>query len=91
MSVSRTKAKGERKREILMVVDVNAAKGKLFQKLREGLEESKELQLENFRQFGAKVEGGFAPSVKAIAYKQRNLDATRKVVAPLVQTIVEGA
>ncbi|EAU84042.2 exopolyphosphatase [Coprinopsis cinerea okayama7 len=68
-------------------VDVNALAARLWQ----GLEEDTTLQLKPHKNFA--VDDGktdkLPPNSKIRVYKQKNADATRKAVAPLVKTILE--
>jgi exopolyphosphatase len=82
--------RGKHLREMLILVGDDAVQGELKTRVFAGLEASEELDLKSFKRFGAKVEEGFKPSVKARMYKQGNLDATRKVIAPLLAGIIEG-
>jgi exopolyphosphatase len=84
------KSKGKHKRQLLVVIADNKD---LALKLFSGLEQSSKLQLEecSFEKFGAKkANGGFEGVFQAKVYKQGNVDATRKIVAPVIKEIVEG-
>ncbi|KAF9788070.1 DHH phosphoesterase [Thelephora terrestris] len=84
------KSKGKHKRQLLVVIADNKD---LASKLFSGLEQSSKLQLEecSFEKFGAKkANGGFEGVFQAKVYKQGNVDATRKIVAPVIKEIVEG-
>lgn len=84
--------KPKHKREQLFVVrqgDVPDLATRLF----EGLEASQELKLKSksFKKLsGAKGAKLFSDEVDARAWKQGNVDATRKVTAPVVKNIIEG-
>lgn len=85
------KSKGKHKRQLLVVVADNKD---LASKLFPGLEQSSQLQLKesSFEKFGAKkANGGFGGVLQAKVYKQGNVDATRKIVAPVIRGIVEGS
>jgi len=84
------KSKGKHKRQLLVVADNKHLASKLFT----GLRQNTQLQLEerSFEKFGAKnATGGFEGVFQAKVYKQANVDATRKVVAPVVREVVEGS
>ncbi|KAF9653690.1 DHH phosphoesterase [Thelephora ganbajun] len=85
------KSKGKHKRQLLVVV---ADDKDLASRLFPGLEQSSQLQLEerSFEKFGAKkVTGSFGGVLQAKVYKQGNMNATRKVVAPVIKDVVEGS
>jgi exopolyphosphatase len=84
-------AKGKHKRQLLAIVADNED---LASKLFLGLEDSKKLDLEDrsFKKFGAKkAAGDFGGDFQAKVYNQGNVDANRKIVAPVVKEIVEGS
>lgn len=80
--------KGKHRREMVWVVRGNE---ELEDRLWKGLEGSKELDLE--RKEGGKhvvgMEEAGGKDLKIRMYEQRNAQATRKVTAPLVKTIIE--
>ena len=79
--------KGKGKREMLWFIHEGDAE--LTSRLWKGLEQSKELKVKSvdLRKYGGDgIPEGFAVRV----YKQGNADATRKVTAPLVRSIIEG-
>lgn len=85
------KSKGEHKRQLLVVVANNE---NLASKLFDSLDKKSQLQLMErpFEEFGAeKDDGGFSGVFQAKVYNQDNVDATRKVVAPVIREIVEGS
>ncbi|KAI0752676.1 DHH phosphoesterase [Daedaleopsis nitida] len=79
--------RGKHRREQMYVVrgDEDLA-GALF----DALEDAEELRLKRkrFPEFG--VHNGFGDGFRARVWKQKNVDATRKVTAPLVKCIIEG-
>ena len=81
--------KGKHRREMVWVIrDDKELKGRLWK----GLEGSKELELERRRKEGTKYIAGMveeAGDLKIRVYEQGNSQATRKVTAPLVKTIIE--
>jgi len=84
------KSKGKHKRQLLAVVADNKD---LVSTLFPGLEQNSQLQLEerSFKKFGAKkAAGDFGGELRAKVYKQGDVDATRKVVAPIIKEVVEG-
>ena len=83
------KPKREHKRQLLVVVADNKD---LASKLFLGLEQNSELQLEehSFEGFGADAQG-FGGEFQAKVYEQGNVDASRKVIAPVIREIVEGS
>jgi exopolyphosphatase len=88
---SEEKAKGKHKRQLLVVVADNKD---LALKLFLDLEKNSELQLEerSLEKFGAQEGAGYFKGVfQAKAYKQGNVDASRKVIAPIIREIVEGS
>ena len=85
------KSKVEHKRQLLVIVVGNED---LASKLFPGLKQSSQLQLEElpFEKFGSKgAAGAFGDVSQAKVYEQGNLDATRKVVSPVIRGIVEGS
>jgi len=85
------KSKGKHKRQLLVVVANNKD---LASTLFQGLERNSQLQLEerSFEKFGAKkATGGFGGALQAKVYKQGDVSATRKVVAPVIKEVVEGS
>ncbi|EIN14597.1 DHH phosphoesterase [Punctularia strigosozonata HHB-11173 SS5] len=84
-----TKGKGKHKREVMFVLREDGH-GQLPRAMWAGLEGSEALQLKERK--WEKI--GTAPNLGAKAcarvWKQRNTDATRKQIAPLVKTIIEG-
>ena len=95
--------KGKHRREQLWVVrsrdDMEGERGgKLAQKLFEGLEGSEELKLKQkkWQKVGVdpavwgRVGGPFGGAWRVAAWKQKNAEATRKTIAPIVKAIVEG-
>lgn len=78
---------------------VREGEGELGERLWRGLEESRELKVKvkEMRKYvgaGAGAAGGSAAERMAgrvRIYKQGNAEATRKVTAPIVRTIVEGS
>ena len=96
-SEKKGKKKGEKestkkhKRQLLVVV---ADDKDLASKLFPGLEQNPQLQLEerSFEKFGGKkAVGAFGGVLRAKVYKQGDLGATRKVVAPIIREVVEGS
>ena len=84
------KSNGDHKRQLLAVV---ADDKDLASTLFPGLEENPQLQLEerSFEKFKTKkAAGGFGGVLQAKVYKQGNVNATRKVVAPIIKEVVEG-
>ncbi|KAF6751663.1 exopolyphosphatase [Ephemerocybe angulata] len=92
------KGKGDHKREMAWIIlqpegenaptiDVPALASRLWA----GLEGSKELSPQPHKKFNLKKNGKLPSNAKGKVYKQGNASATRKVVAPLVKTILEGA
>ena len=84
------KSKGKHKRQLLAVVADNKD---LVSILFPGLEKNSQLRLEerSFEKFGAKsAAGDFGGKLRAKVYKQGDVDATRKVVAPIIKEVVEG-
>lgn len=91
--------KGEHKREMAWIilgkeavdgeagVDVPALASRLWA----GLEESKELDVRPHKKFKLEKSGNLPEGARGKVYKQGNASATRKVVAPLVKTILEGS
>ena len=80
--------KGKHRREQMYVV---RGDDDLATEVFDALEEAEELRLKRkkFPEFG--VHNGFKESeFRARVWKQKNVDATRKVTAPLVKNIVEG-
>lgn len=85
------KAKEEHRRQLLLVV---ADDKDLASKLFLGLEQNSELELRegSFEKFGAKkATGDFGWVLQAMLYEQGNAEATRKVVAPIVEEVVQGS
>ena len=85
------KAKEKHKRQLLVVVADNKD---LASKLFPGLEQRPQLQLEerSFKKFGAKkATGDFGWVLQAKAYKQGDVSATRKAIAPIISEVVEGS
>lgn len=84
------KSKGKHKRQLLAVVANNKD---LVSILFPGLEKNSQLRLEerSFEKFGAKkAAGDFGGGLRAKVYKQGDADATRKVIAPIIEEVVEG-
>jgi len=88
---SEKKSKGKHKRQLLVIVTDNQD---LASKLFPGLEQNPQLQLEerSFEKFGAKkATGDFEGILQAKVYKQGDMNATRKVVTPIIKEVVEGS
>ncbi|KAA1471938.1 DHH phosphoesterase [Dentipellis sp. KUC8613] len=83
--------KGKQKRQQLWVVRADAD-AQLAPRLWKGLEDSKELKLKkkDLKQYVGPAGAEAAASKRARAYKQGNVDATRKATAPIARAIVEG-
>lgn len=84
-------SKGGHKRQLLIVVADNKD---LASNLFPGLEQNSQLQLEerSFEKFGGKnATKGFGGVLQAKVYKQGDVTATRKVVAPIIKEVVEGS
>ncbi|CAL1709935.1 unnamed protein product [Somion occarium] len=84
--------KPKHKREQLFVVRKGEIED-LAKKLFKGLEENKELKLKrkDFKvRFGVKKAERFSSDVDSRVWNQKNVDATRKVTAPVVRAIIEG-
>ncbi|KAI0074615.1 DHH phosphoesterase [Panus rudis PR-1116 ss-1] len=86
--------KPKHRREQLFVVRKGEVKG-LAKILFKGLEASKELKLKkmdlkNKSKFSFKKHKDFSKEFKARMWKQKNVDATRKVTAPVVKGVIEG-
>lgn len=83
------KPKGTRKRQLLAVVDNKDLASTLFL----GLQNSQlQLKERSFKKFGAKkATGDFGGVLETKVYKQGNVSATRKVVAPIIRVVVEGS
>ncbi|KAI0827427.1 DHH phosphoesterase [Trametes gibbosa] len=79
--------KAKHRREQMYVV---RGEEKLAHRLFDALEECDELQLKRkkFSDYG--VHKGFDAEFRARVWRQKNVDATRKVTAPLVKNIIEG-
>lgn len=79
--------RGKHRREQMYVV---RGDNDLAIALFDALEEAEDLNLKRrkFPEYG--VHNGFGDSYRARVWKQKNVDATRKVTAPLVKSIVEG-
>ncbi|KAG8916317.1 Exopolyphosphatase [Tulasnella sp. 419] len=77
------KDKKEKRREVLFLLRSDVPQ-ELETKLWNGLESSEELQLEKKKK--VEVEG----NRRAKVWNQRNVTATRKQIAPLVQSVLEG-
>jgi exopolyphosphatase len=86
-----TKEKGKHKRELFMAVNAGAAKGGLAARLWSGVEGSEELKCKIMKKLCEKAGRHFGSAVEAKAYKQNNVNATRKVIAPLLKSIIEGS
>ena len=85
--------KPKHKREQLFVIR-KGEDAELATKLFEGLEASQELKLKGkgLKKLSGSGEGKtFSETVDARAWKQGNVDATRKITAPVVKTIIEGS
>ena len=86
------KSKGKHKRQLLVVVADNKD---LASALFPGLENSKQqlhLEERTFKKFEAKkATGDFGGVLQAKVYKQGNVEATRKTVAPIIKEVVEGS
>lgn len=80
---------GTRKRQLLAVVDNKDLAPTLFL----GLQNSQlQLKESSFKKFGAKkATGDFGGVLETKVYKQGNVSATRKVVAPIIRVVVEGS
>ncbi|GLB39781.1 putative DHH family protein [Lyophyllum shimeji] len=63
---------------------------KIAEMLWKGLEASKELKLKKHKKFDVEKAGRLPAGAKARVYKQGNVDATRKVTAPLLKNILEA-
>ncbi|KAI0649958.1 DHH phosphoesterase [Trametes meyenii] len=79
--------RGKHRREQMYVVRGDE---KLAETLFDALEECEELRLrkQTFPDYG--VHKGFGLGFRTKIWKQKNVDATRKVTAPLVKSIIEG-
>lgn len=94
--------KGKHRREMAWVVhdhgaNVSGADGasnidftKLSTVLWKGLEDSGELKLKKHKKFDLEKAGKLPEGAKARVYNQGNADATRKVTAPLLRSILEA-
>ncbi|KAF9467710.1 hypothetical protein BDZ94DRAFT_1280301 [Collybia nuda] len=88
--------KGKHRRELTWFVREDSENNsgldvkELEKRLWKGLEESKELKLKKHKKFDLEKGGKLAAGTTARAYQQGNADANRKVIAPLLKTIVEG-
>ncbi|KAJ2922934.1 hypothetical protein H1R20_g14192, partial [Candolleomyces eurysporus] len=92
--------KGEHKREMAWIIlGRDGAEGEagiidvpaLASRLWAGLEENKELDVQPHKKFKLEKSGNLPEGAKGKVYKQGNATATRKVVAPVVKTILEGS
>jgi exopolyphosphatase len=64
----------------------------LAKRLLDGLVGEGTLRLERYKKFGYLEKGKqLLEGARAKAYKQRNVDASRKVIAPLVKSVLEAA
>ncbi|OBZ76768.1 Exopolyphosphatase [Grifola frondosa] len=81
--------KGKHRREQLYVVRGDEA---LAERLFGELEENDELKLKRrkFKDYDVADGTGFGGECKSRVWKQKNVDATRKVTAPIVKSIIEG-
>ena len=81
--------KGKHKREQVWVV--RGGEKELEDRLWKGLEGNEELKLERKEggKYVASMEKAGGEDLKIRMYKQRNAQATRKVTAPLIKTIIE--
>ena len=82
---------GKHKREQLWVVRTN--EDGLAEKLFKGLGESEVLELKERDlkdDYGIKKKAGFHGDFEAKVWAQKNVEATRKITAPLVRALVEG-
>jgi len=90
LTTFRENGRGKHKREMLWVV--RSDETALAERLWEGLEAGKQLKLKRWelKKLGdaAVPEATVGPLVRV--YKQGNVDATRKVIAPLARGIIEG-
>ena len=79
--------KGKHRREQMYVV---RGHDELSEVLFDGLGDAEELKLKRrkFPELG--VHKAFSDGVRAHAWEQKNVDATRKATAPLVKAIIEG-
>lgn len=85
--------KPKHRREQLFVVRQGEVKD-LAKKLFKGLEASKELKLKKkeFKsKLGIKKTKRFSEGFEGRMWKQKNVDATRKITAPVVKSVIEGA
>lgn len=62
----------------------------LATRLWKGLESSQDLKLTRKNKFDIDKSGKLPPSMHARVYKQGNVDATRKITAPLLKAILQG-
>lgn len=95
--------KGKHRRELTFFVredpESKAASGsgpgldvkELEKRLWKGFEDSKELNLKKHKKFDLEKGGKLSAGTVAHVYQQGNVDANRKIIAPLLKTIVEGA
>ncbi|KAF7790598.1 hypothetical protein EIP86_001554 [Pleurotus ostreatoroseus] len=84
--------KGKHRREQLFVVREGELEG-LAEKIFQGLKSNEELDLKKINlteDYGVQGDVGFAPEYKWKVWKQGNVEATRKITAPVVKAIVEG-
>jgi len=89
-------AKGKHKRQVLFVVrEDRVLDGGLEERLWTGLEASDDLELTQkpvAKYFGMSTgDGGSVGDRRVRVYKQGNVHATRKVIAPLIRRIIEGS
>ena len=79
--------RGKHRREQMYVVHRDK---QLADTLFDALAESEELRLKRvkFPEYG--VHNGFGDDFRARIWQQKNIEATRKVTAPLVKNIIEG-
>ncbi|KAI0767405.1 DHH phosphoesterase [Fomes fomentarius] len=79
--------RGKHRREQMYVV---RGDNDLATALFDALEDTEDLNLKRrkFPEYGVHI--GFGDSYRARVWKQKNVDATRKVTAPLVKSIIEG-
>ncbi|KAI0787014.1 DHH phosphoesterase [Abortiporus biennis] len=87
------KGKPKHAREQMFVVRKGEVEG-LAEKLFSGLETSEELKLKSRslkKHYDVKKGSGFGDHVEFRVWKQKNVDATRKVTAPIIKAVLEGS
>ena len=97
--------KGKHRREMVWLVrkDVEILPGSgsemaggldfndLASRLWKGLEDNKELKLKKHKKFDIDKEGNLSATMKTKVYEQRNVNATRRAIAPILKTILENS